>query len=89
MYAFVQTVICTEESKEDANCVQQEDKKVEEKVENEKSHASSSSLQADKISPDYLIQFDVTPAYDIPTDFKHLHNGLHSDGINTKFCSIL
>lgn len=87
MYAFVQTVICTEESHEDANYVQKEDKKMEE-VENEKSNASS-SLQSGKISPDHLIQFDVTPAYDIPTDFKHLHNGLHSDSINTKFCSIL
>lgn len=77
-----------EESHEDANYVQKEDTKMVEKVENEKSHASS-SLQSGKISPDRLIQFDVTPAYDNPTDFRHLHNGLHSDSINTKFCSIL
>ncbi|XP_077059758.1 guanylate cyclase soluble subunit beta-2 [Siphateles boraxobius] len=77
-----------EESHEDANYVQKEDKKMEEKVEDEKSHASS-SLQSGKISPYHLIQFDVTPAYDNPTDFKDIHKGLHSDSINTKFCSIL
>ncbi|ROI16208.1 Guanylate cyclase soluble subunit beta-2, partial [Anabarilius grahami] len=77
-----------EESPEDANCVQKEDKKMEEEVENEKCHASS-YLQSGKISPAHFIQFDVTPAYDSPTDFKHLHNGLHSHSISTKFCSIL
>ncbi|KAK7127660.1 hypothetical protein R3I93_020290 [Phoxinus phoxinus] len=77
-----------EESHEDANYVEKEDKEMEEEVENEKSNASS-SLQSGKISPDRLIQFDVTPAYDSPADFKHLNNALHSDSINTKFCSIL
>uniref|UniRef100_A0A8C2JWK5 guanylate cyclase n=1 Tax=Cyprinus carpio TaxID=7962 RepID=A0A8C2JWK5_CYPCA len=35
------------------------------------------------------VTFDVTPAYESPTDFKHPHNGLHSESISTKFCSIL
>ncbi|XP_067287599.1 guanylate cyclase soluble subunit beta-2 isoform X1 [Pseudorasbora parva] len=77
-----------EESHEDANCVRKEEMEMEEGVESEKCQASSSLLSGN-ISPDHLIQFDVTPAYDSPTDFKHLHNGLHSDRINTKLCLIL
>uniref|UniRef100_A0A8C1Y6I7 guanylate cyclase n=1 Tax=Cyprinus carpio TaxID=7962 RepID=A0A8C1Y6I7_CYPCA len=37
----------------------------------------------------FFSTFDVTPAYESPTDFKHPHNGLHSESISTKFCSIL
>ncbi|XP_016345432.1 guanylate cyclase soluble subunit beta-2 [Sinocyclocheilus anshuiensis] len=89
IYDFVETIICTEVSPEDTDGGQKEEEKKEEEVENPKNHISSPSLCPGKISPDHLIQFDVTPAYESPTDFKHLHNGLHSDSISTKFCSIL
>lgn len=79
-----ETIICTELSPEDTD-----DRQKEEEVDNQKNPPSSPSLCPGKISPDHLIQFDVTPAYESPTDFKHLHNGLHSDGMSTKLCSIL
>ncbi|XP_685297.6 guanylate cyclase soluble subunit beta-2 isoform X3 [Danio rerio] len=82
-----------EVSPEDMNAVLkvEEDahKEVAENGNNHTSPPSPSSLHSDKSSSDHLIQFDITPAYDSPNDFKHLHNGHHSDGINTKFCSIL
>ncbi|KTG35480.1 hypothetical protein cypCar_00022728 [Cyprinus carpio] len=78
-----------EVSPEDTDRGQKEEEKKEEEVEKWKNHTSSPSLCPGKTSPDHLIQFDVTPAYESPTDFKHPHNGLHSESISTKFCSIL
>ncbi|XP_059393334.1 guanylate cyclase soluble subunit beta-2 [Carassius carassius] len=74
---------------EDTDRRQKEEEKKEEEVENWKNRTSSPSVCPGQISPDHLIQFDVTPAYESPTDFKHPRNGHHSDSISTKFCSIL
>ncbi|XP_043107603.1 guanylate cyclase soluble subunit beta-2 [Puntigrus tetrazona] len=76
-------------SPETADDGKKEEEKKEEEVEHQNNHISSPSPCPGQISPDHLIQFDVTPAYESPADFKHLHNGLHSDSISTKFCSIL
>lgn len=71
-----------EENFEDAHDVQNTEEK--EVVVNE---TSSPSLLPDNLTPDQLIQFDITPAYD--SDLTHLHNGLHGENLNTKICSIL
>uniref|UniRef100_A0A8C1WZS8 guanylate cyclase n=1 Tax=Cyprinus carpio TaxID=7962 RepID=A0A8C1WZS8_CYPCA len=60
-----------------------------EEVENQKNPSPSLSLCPGKISPDHLIQLDITPANESPNDFKNLHNGLHSYSISTRFWSIL
>ncbi|XP_051957076.1 guanylate cyclase soluble subunit beta-2 [Xyrauchen texanus] len=71
-------------SPEETNGAQKEEKEVMNGNNN-----TSPSLHPGNISPNSLIKFDVTPAYDSHSDLKHLHNGLHSESLSTKFCSIL
>lgn len=54
-------------------------------VANGEDNTSAPSLRPDNLTPNQLIQFDVTPAFYL----EHLPNGLHSENLNTKFCSIL
>ncbi|XP_056591473.1 guanylate cyclase soluble subunit beta-2 [Triplophysa dalaica] len=54
-------------------------------VVNGENNTSAPSLRPDNLTPNQLIQFDVTPAFYL----EHLPNGLHSENLNTKFCAIL
>lgn len=76
----------TEQTPEETHDVQNAEEEV---VVNGKDNTSSPSLRPGSLTPNQLIQFDITPAYDSDSDLRHLHNGLHSENLNTKFCSIL
>ncbi|XP_065097208.1 guanylate cyclase soluble subunit beta-2 [Paramisgurnus dabryanus] len=79
----------TDEKKEETsetNSVQNVEMK---EVANGTNNTSSPSLHPNNISSDQLIRFDITPAYDSHSDLRHPYNGLHSDNLGTKFCSIL